>query len=73
MQVVEKGAMDVLFTADASPWAPDAGTCAHAHQMLAEAHRCAADQQIMGLGLALGLDFYTSLTCMESPLSRQLQ
>ena len=46
MQVVEKGAMDVLFTADASPWAPDAGTRARAHQMLGEAHRCAAGQRV---------------------------
>ena len=46
MQVVEKGAMDVLFTADASPWAPDASTCARVHQMLGEAHRCAADQHV---------------------------
>ena len=33
--------MDVLFTADASPWAPDAATLARVHRMLSETHRCA--------------------------------
>jgi len=33
--------MDVLFTADASPWAPDGATVARVHAMLGEVHRCA--------------------------------
>ncbi len=41
-QVVEKGAMDVLFTADASPWAPDGATVSRVHAMLGEVHRCAS-------------------------------
>ncbi|KAK9836328.1 hypothetical protein WJX81_005572 [Elliptochloris bilobata] len=40
--VVEKGAMDVLYTADASPWAPHPATAARVHRMLGEAHRVLA-------------------------------
>ena len=36
--------MDVLFTADASPWAPDAATLTRVHRMLSETHRCALFQ-----------------------------